>query len=259
MNVGFSTGSLALGDFRRGIEMCRGKHVNAVELSALRESELAGLIDSLDDIDIAPFEYISFHAPSKIVHYSEKEVVSLLSKVAERRWMIIVHPDIITEFDVWQQLGQYLCIENMDKRKSIGRTFYDMDALFEMLPEASFCLDVAHARQVDPTMSEALLMLMEFRKRITQIHLSDVNSSSVHEPLNMEAILSYRRISKLIHPDTPIIIESPVVENQMNQEVEYAEYIFDDEKFNRDLSRFSENFIVKEMMNKQKEQTSVFA
>lgn len=75
----------------------------------------------------------------------------------------------------------------------------------------------------------------------------------------MEAILSYRRISKLIHPDTPIIIESPVVENQMNQEVEYAEYIFDDEKFNRDLSRFSENFIVKEMMNKQKEQTSVFA
>ena len=37
---GFSTGALALGDFRRALELLQGVDADAVELSALREKEL---------------------------------------------------------------------------------------------------------------------------------------------------------------------------------------------------------------------------
>jgi hypothetical protein len=37
---GFSTGVLALGDFRRSLELLQGVDADAVELSALRETEL---------------------------------------------------------------------------------------------------------------------------------------------------------------------------------------------------------------------------
>ncbi len=40
MNIGFSTGSLAKGDFRFAIKVLSKSNANVVELSALRESEL---------------------------------------------------------------------------------------------------------------------------------------------------------------------------------------------------------------------------
>ena len=42
--VGFSTGALARGDFRRALQMLAGKNVSAVELSALRQDELMPLV-----------------------------------------------------------------------------------------------------------------------------------------------------------------------------------------------------------------------
>ena len=42
--IGFSTGALALGDFRKGIKLQRREDIQAIELSALREDELDGLI-----------------------------------------------------------------------------------------------------------------------------------------------------------------------------------------------------------------------
>jgi hypothetical protein len=63
--IGFSTGALAYADFRRGLEMTRGKAVQAVELSALRQSELIPLLEDLDTLDLSGFEYISIHAPGQ--------------------------------------------------------------------------------------------------------------------------------------------------------------------------------------------------
>ena len=63
--IGFSTGALAYADFRRGLEMARAPECTAVELSALRHAELYPLLDSLDSLDLAQFEYISIHAPSQ--------------------------------------------------------------------------------------------------------------------------------------------------------------------------------------------------
>jgi endonuclease IV len=232
MFIGFSTGSLALGNYKEGVSLLQGTFANVIELSALRENELKGLLNSLNELNLNQFKYISFHAPSKLSLYSETELIDLLKTIAERDWPIIVHPDIIQDAIKWRQLGSHLCIENMDKRKSTGRTTSDLTELFERLPHASFCFDVAHARQVDPTMTEALFMLKNFGHRLKQLHVSDVNTKSQHEPLNLEAIFAFRRIANLIDSKTPIILESPVAKENIETEIKMASLIFDNTNFN---------------------------
>lgn len=52
--------------------------LNAVELSALRETEVADLVASLDDLLLRGHEYVSFHAPSSLQQMSERELVAQL-------------------------------------------------------------------------------------------------------------------------------------------------------------------------------------
>ncbi|MBC7488625.1 MAG: hypothetical protein H7282_17945 [Cytophagaceae bacterium] len=242
MNIGFSTGSLALGDFKKAIKMLEGKSVNAIELSSLREEELPQLIAHIDYLDLKKYNHISFHAPSKLVHLNERELVHILLQVAAKKWSIIIHPDIISDPKEWRILGQYLCIENMDKRKPIGRTTKDLEEIFDNLPEASFCLDIAHAKQIDPTMMEAYLMLKKFERRLKQIHVSDVNSQSNHESLNFDALFAYKKISSIIPKDIPIILESPVTENKINLEIKLASLIFENKEFLKFIDKSSIDF-----------------
>ena len=62
--IGFSTGALALSNFRLALEELQGQPVNAVELSALRYPELQPLLDALGSLNLAPYNYKSIHAPS---------------------------------------------------------------------------------------------------------------------------------------------------------------------------------------------------
>lgn len=227
MLVGFSTGSLALGDVRMGLHMVAGQPTKAVELSALREEELVPLIEALDSLDLSQFSYISVHAPSRIRTVSEETVVELLRTVAVRGWQIVVHPDVIQDFELWAQLGACLCIENMDKRKSTGRSARELQPFFDRLPDAGLCFDIAHARQVDPTMCEAALILRQYRDRIRQIHMSCVNSRSAHEQLNYQSVIAYRRVASLLPRDVPVILETPIRPEQFLAEIEYAKNVFE--------------------------------
>src|SRR5262249_48268602 len=161
---------------RAALRMLAGKNCSAVELSALRQEELAPLVAQLDNLDLSGFQYVSFHAPSAIEPAFEADALRLLEQVALREWPIIVPPNAMYRREEWARLGQHLCIENMDKRKPIGQTASDLATIFETLPNASFCFDIGHARQVDPTMSEASAILQRFRDRIQQLHVSEVNA-----------------------------------------------------------------------------------
>lgn len=238
MNIGFSTGSLALEDFESAIKMLDGSSATVIELSALRESELDNLLNCIEYLDLKKFKYVSFHAPSKLISYSEEAVVKKLRKVVDFGWPIIVHPDIIEDATLWRGLGQNLFIENMDKRKPIGRTTADLEAIFNCLPEASLCLDIAHVRQVDPTMTEGTMMLKRLKGKVKQLHVSDVNSKSVHEPLNLEAIFAFRKIASLIDPSVPIVLESPIPKERIDFEIRFASLIFDDRKFEKFMDDF---------------------
>jgi hypothetical protein len=202
--------------------MVEGKSTAAIELSALRDVELERLVSSLDELPLAQFDYISFHAPSRFETISEADAINLMQPVFARGWPTIVHPDAIHDWDRWSALGELICIENMDKRKPIGRTAIELKQVFSRLPKARFCFDIAHARQVDPTMVEARTMLRDFRSRLCQIHLSYVASSSQHEPLNFGAILAYQQLASEMPADVPIILEAPIAIWEMDAEIERA-------------------------------------
>lgn len=118
--MGFSTGSLAFGNFRLGLQMVEGQPAAAIELSALREDELIPLIEALDNLDLSQFSYVAVHAPSRLRRLSEEKVVEYLAPVWKRGWSIIVHPDTIVRAELWKPFGALTCIENMDKRKRTG-------------------------------------------------------------------------------------------------------------------------------------------
>ena len=217
--IGFSTGALAFGDFRRGIELQMGYGLNAIELSALRDSELIPLVDAIPELDLTPFEYISFHAPSRIASYSETAIVQILLDRVPESWPIILHPDVVVDVTLWAELGDRLCLENMDQRKPIGRTPSELRGFFDHLPNARFCLDVAHVRQVDPTMTVAFHLIEEFGDRLAQIHVSDVNDQSRHVSLNAASIAAFRRIARFL-PPCPWIIESVIPASGIEREIQ---------------------------------------
>lgn len=224
--IGFSTGALSFGAYARGLAAIRSNHLAAIELSALRQPELEPLVSALDALDLSGFQYIAFHAPSDIAPGTEQLVFNMLLRVAERGWPIVVHPDVIENYSLWKQIGPLLCIENMDKRKPIGRTADELDSIFDLLPDASFCFDVGHARQVDSTMTEAYLILKRFGSRLRQVHVSEVNTRSKHDALSYASLLAFRRIADMIPVDIPLIVESVIESSQIGAEVERVRYAF---------------------------------
>jgi endonuclease IV len=104
----------------------------------------------------------------------------------------------------------------MDNRKPIGRSAEEMKRIFDLLPDASFCFDIGHARQFDSTMTEAYLLLTAFQRRLRQVHVSEVNTSSKHDALSFTSIRAFREVAHLIPAEIPLILETPTApENLM--------------------------------------------
>jgi hypothetical protein len=224
--IGFSTGAIAKGDFRRALDSLRKSRVQAVELSALREHELPELMNSLKDLDLGQYAYVSVHAPTKLDHVQEHEAVALLHAAASLHLPIVVHPDTISSPDLWQPFGSLLLIENMDKRKPIGRTASELRRSFDTLPDAGLCFDIAHARQVDPTMTESAQILREFGGRLREVHASGVSTHSVHAQISEAARWRFSSVAHLIPERVPIILESPVQESVIPGEIAFARTAF---------------------------------
>jgi len=210
MRIGFSTGAVAFGDFRLGLERLAPHQLYAIELSALRGHELAPLIDALHELNLGQYRYVSFHAPSRFDASDERRIVTLLQRIAELGWPIVCHPDAMHETALWTPLAPSLCFENMDKRKPIGRVANELEFIFDQFSKSSLCLDLGHAWQVDRTMSEAREMIRRFRDRIKQVHVSEVNTQSEHVPLTLAGTTAYMRVAEYIPDEAPWIIESVV-------------------------------------------------
>jgi hypothetical protein len=224
--IGFSTGALAKGNFTHALAMLQEQGIKVVELSALRDYELPGLVTALPSLDLSGFTHISIHAPSKFVEISEYRAASLLELAAQRGMGIVVHPDTISDVRTWRDFGTLLWLENLDKRKPVCRTTAELDRTFEQFPSAGFCLDLAHARQIDPTMSEAARMLKTFGNRLRQVHASGLNSNSTHTALSAAAISAVSQVSHLVPQHIPIILESPIPEYAIRGEIDCARAAF---------------------------------
>lgn len=224
--IGFSTGALAKGDFRRALRMIEGRGTTAVEFSALRTEELDSLLEFVTSHAFPEFRYVAFHAPSKFSRTEEEAIVERLSVLKNLAWPIVVHPDALRSSHLWRSFGSQLCIENMDQRKPIGRTCDEMEEIFERFPEASFCFDIGHAHQVDPSMSQAYCMLERFRNRIKQLHFSEVDAASVHRPVGWLARSAFETIVSSVPEDAAIILEAVIDEADMATELHTAREVF---------------------------------
>ena len=224
--IGFSTGALAFGDFRRALDMLRAHPVRAVELSALRQLELDPLSAAVGELDLSQFSYVAVHAPSQIDPATESHVVSCLLDFAFRGWPIVVHPDAIHDYSLWQRLGASLCVENMDKRKPVARTVDELETVFDRLPDAGLCLDLGHARQVDTTMTEAYMIIRTYASRLRQVHVSEVNTRSKHDRLSYSSIMAFQRVAELIPESVPLIVEAVIEEWEIASELERVEEAF---------------------------------
>lgn len=224
--IGFSTGALAKGDFRKGIALQRQHpELRAIELSALRDHELPGLASSAAELDVQQFDYVSVHAPSKLSALPEDKVFAYLERLPAE-WPIIAHPLLVQSPILWRSLGPRLCLENMDNRKGSGRTVAEMQELFDCFPEATFCLDLGHARQIDPTMATALRLAKDFSPRLRQLHVSEVGRDGEHLPLSALAIYAFQLVAPLIPDNCAVIIESVIGADKIEQETRKALGLF---------------------------------
>lgn len=172
-------------DWDRLVTMASGVSTRAVELSALSADELPALVEFAGSWSgPGPFETVSVHAPAKNVNGNDDEICELL--VALPAWVerIILHPDVVSTWAPWRRLGQRLAVENMDRRKGFGCTADELSEVFDRLPDARLCLDLAHITTIDPTMRLADEILDVHGDRLAEVHVSTTDVDAHHIPLD---------------------------------------------------------------------------
>jgi len=225
---GFSTGALAKSDVRRALGVAAQHDTGAVEYSALRLGELVSMVTFLEANGPGDFQYISFHAPSRFSAEEEPAVVALLRRLVARRPMhIVVHPDVICNHSLWTVFGEYLCIENMDHRKPIGRTADELGDVFSKLPNARLCFDIGHAHEIDRSMTRGYEILRRYRNRIAHVHASEVSDECDHRAFSASSHAAFLKVSGMIPESVPVILETDVPESRVGGQLEEARTIFE--------------------------------
>ncbi len=206
--MGLSTGAEGRGDdWPALVRAACAVSTHAVELAALDAAELDGLAAYLAGRPRLPFRHVSVHTPIKGALGSDAEQVAALAALPATVRTLIAHPDVVADPAPWRTLGRRVVIENMDERKAFGRTGDDLESLFAELPEAGFCLDIAHAHTIDPTMELATDLLDRFRGRLREVHLSSIRQG-VHVTLTEEDEALFGPVLARCR-DVPWILEAP--------------------------------------------------
>jgi hypothetical protein len=208
--VGCSTGYMSAhrGDWNALVEQAATTAPAAVELSALSEDELPGLLDFLRRTPRTPFRFVSVHGPSKGRELPERLLVDQLGQLPLWVSAIVLHPDVMIDLSAYRPLGRRLVIENMDARKDGGQTADDLGRYFDALPDARLCFDIAHAAAVDETLDMGREILTRFAGRLSHVHVSSLDTASHHIPLTDE---DEERFAPLLRrcADVPWILEAP--------------------------------------------------
>ncbi len=88
------------------------------------------------------------------------------------------------------------------------------------------CLDLGHARQVDPSMIGAYNLLKEFSTQIVQLHVSEVDTFNRHDPISQSAALAFLQVQPYVPENAVLIVESRVGEPEIDREIEKVKLLF---------------------------------
>jgi hypothetical protein len=178
----------------------------ALELSALA---LADLDSAVPYLRRSPpgIRHLSLHAPLELPDGGEQELASRLSDVESRLSAVVVHPHILEEPGRLAPLGEHLALENMDVQKPSGRDVAELEPYFAELPEARFCLDVAHVKTVDPSMELGHTLVDAFGERLCELHVSGIDDECAHVAFTLADIELYEPVLRRCRR-VPWILES---------------------------------------------------
>lgn len=151
---------------------------DAIELGFVRSERLNEYFDDEVFELVKKFKYRSIHAPTVGVTYPSKEAESIIEKVvfiAEKieADTVLFHPDVIKNFDwINEKLGDLLSFENMDSKKSYGKSIKDLEDIFTRSPQAKWVFDVNHLYTINKSMDQAEYYRERFGSRLCHYHLS---------------------------------------------------------------------------------------
>lgn len=230
--IGLSTGSLfTIPDLKKIVNIINDlDNITCLEISSLRENNLDYVLEMIDKLDLCKYKYISFHIPSKLNYITEDELIKKLEYIYLKEWYMILHPDIIIDYNKWTNFRDKLLIENMDSRKRIGSDENSLKQIFTKLPEANLCFDIAHSMDMDPLGFEGEFILSSYVDKLKQIHISGI-LNSVHCEITEHLLNEYLDILVNSNLDTiesvPFIIESPLNRYIINSEIKKVERLIE--------------------------------
>ncbi len=126
-----------------------------------------GTIEGLEKLNTL-FDYVSIHAPTGPFDYLQLDA---LVKIVKPK-VVVLHPDNIINPRLVNELGWPLALENMDWRKSTGKTVEQLEKWFDIFPQAKMVLDLNHVFTNTADMSLASSLWQKFSDRVAHFHLS---------------------------------------------------------------------------------------
>lgn len=223
MSIGVSTGALFPLNIKEAVELLNKKEIeiDAIELSSLRDNSLDYVLNTIPELDLSKYKYISFHAPSKLNILTEDLLIEKLQPIYENGWNIVIHPDIMVNPVAWNCFEEKLLLENMDSRKREGQYLDFFKRLkTHCIDHFNLCFDIAHAIEVDPMaiLPEEFLHECKCFTNIKQIHISAIDGNCKHRKIDEYTFKEYTYIFSNSYDeelwDLPFIIESPMYNTQ---------------------------------------------
>lgn len=185
----------------------------------------AGEVEKLKDVVqfVEKYPYKSIHLPTDIKYRNDDATKELLDKVLKfcniiNTDLILVHPDLVEDWSVFEDYPLNWAVENMDNRKQSFQGVEDLKKFFEKHGNWKMVLDLNHCYSNNKSMRLSEDFINAFQNRIVEIHLSGF--VGYHEPLFKTKQKEIMDFCKKI--DAPIIIESTFDSvDEVVQEISY--------------------------------------
>lgn len=230
MEIGFTTGRFDKISLEKKIDFFGKLGCTAIEVGWFNFEGFEKFDKLFSEVNLNQFSYRSMHAPVRIAgellvyqnDQTTREILEGIEKFIKKYQIqtVVLHPDRVKDWSVFEGCSIPFAIENMDNRKEVGRTVKDLDEYFKLF-NAGFVIDVNHVCCNDNTLKLFTDFFVNFQNRLKHFHLSGY--SEYHELLSetkQTAIIDLVKDKNL-----PIIIES-TCESLADYENEYK-YITD--------------------------------
>lgn len=174
-------------------------------------------IDQLDRLPamvekVKKFAVKSIHLPLKIQYANTPEIKDVLRRLEDfyhaiGASLVVVHPESIDDWSIFDDLSMNLAIENLDNRTPRWFGFEQFEKFLDERPDWSMVLDLNHCFTYPDSAELAKRYIDRFGDRIAEVHLSGCGPDMYHVPLYL--LRQKEIVDCLPQTDCPIVIESP--------------------------------------------------